>query len=71
MGAQPGELDKANIVAGEVEATGAGKVDEGGSGGGQGAMPQVDKLTAALVAVLCVGEDFFRSRSRKRKRMAR
>ena len=60
MGAQYGEIDKACIVAGEVEAAGAGEVDEGRSGGGQGAMPEVDKLAAALVALLCVGEDFFR-----------
>ena len=60
MGAEDGQLDPPNIVAGEVEAAGTGKVNEGRCGGGQGAMPQVDELAAALVALLGVGKDFFR-----------
>ena len=57
--AQHGDVEEADVVAGEVEAAGAGKVDEGGGCGGEGAMPQIDKLAAALVALLGVGEDFF------------
>ena len=60
MGAEAGQLEPADVVAGEVEAAGAGEVDEGGGGGGEGAVPQVDKVAAALVALFCLGEDFFR-----------
>jgi hypothetical protein len=55
-----GQVDPADVVAGEVEAAGAGEVDEGRGGGGEGAVPQVDELAAALVALLCVGKNLFR-----------
>ena len=68
--AKDGEIEEADVVAGEVETAGAGEVDEGGRGGGQSAMPEIDKLAASLVPLAGVGEDFF-GRSRKRRRMAR
>ena len=60
VSAQPGQLEEADVVAGEVEAAGAGEVDERGGGGGQRAVPQVDKLAAALVALFRLGKDLFR-----------
>ena len=58
--AQHRQIDESDVVAGEVEAARPGKMNERGRGGGQRAVPQIDKLAAALVAVLGVGENFFR-----------
>ena len=58
-------------MAGEVEAAGAGEMNERGCCGGQGAVPQVDEFAATGIALLACAKTSSGSRSRKRMRMAR
>src|SRR6185437_13432916 len=59
MAAQQGQIEEMDAMAGEEETPRAGKVNEGGGGGGKSAMPELDKLAAAAIALPGMSEDFF------------
>src|SRR5580698_584911 len=44
--AQGGELEEADVVAGEIETARPGEVNERGCSGGEGAVPQLDEFAA-------------------------
>src|SRR6185437_6955450 len=59
MAAQQRQIEEMDVMAGEEETPRAGKVNEGGGGGGKGAMPELDKLAAAAISLPGMSEDFF------------
>src|ERR1700757_3464760 len=60
MTAQHGQVEESHVVTCEVEASGAGEMDERSGCGRKCAMPEVDEFTAAAIAFLGLSKDLFR-----------
>ena len=50
LAAEHGNVEEADVVAGEVEAAGSSEVDERSRGSGECTMPEIDEFAAAFVA---------------------